>query len=88
MIITNRNNRLYTDCHLTTRMELDNCGIKYDCLICSADKAGACIAENVDIFIDNNFSNLKAVQDAGIRVVMFRSPVNTAYSKMFETVSS
>ena len=88
IIITHRNNTLYSDCYLTTQFELKNCGIEYDLLICTGDKLKACQRERVDLLIDDTFTNLDSVSKAGIDVLMFLSPVNGCYSKQFKTVKS
>ena len=53
VIITSRTNMLYKDCYYTSRLELANCGIEYDKLICTVDKGQACKDEKVDIMLDD-----------------------------------
>ena len=88
IIITHRNNTLYSDCYYTTQKELKNCGIEYDLLICTNDKLTACLNEKVDLLIDDTFSNLDSVSKAGIDVLMFLSPVNGCYTKQFKSVAT
>lgn len=88
IIITHRNNNLYSDCYYTTQKELRNCEIEYDLLICTNDKLAACIEEKVDLLIDDTFSNLDSVSKAGIEVLMFLSPVNGCYKERFKTVAT
>ncbi len=53
VIITGRTDALYTDPYKTTIEELKKGDIIYDKLICTLDKADACIAENISILIDD-----------------------------------
>lgn len=76
VIITKRDNEMYTDCYETTRKELQNLGVPYDKLICTMDKKTACMEEQIDLFFDDSISNAEAVKNAGIPAYVFTSPVN------------
>lgn len=75
-IITARNKDLYTDPYQTTTKQLQKSQICYDKLICSFDKAKACIEEKIDLFIDDSPHNCMAVKNAGIPVLLFDSKHN------------
>lgn len=75
-VITARDNRLYTDAYKTTSEQLTANGVVYDKLICTFDKAQACIEENIGLFIDDSVGNCKKVQSAGIPVLLFNSKGN------------
>ncbi len=75
-IITARDDRLYADAFGTTSLQLAKNHIGYDKLICTFDKAKACLDERIDLFIDDSAENCRKVRDAGIPVLLFRSPVN------------
>lgn len=68
-----------------------NCKIEiiiYDRLICTLDKATACVHENIDLLIDDSISNCKAVSAKGIHVVRFTSKWNKNESAPFQKVKS
>lgn len=76
IIITGRTTDFYTDPYETTAVELANGGIEYDKLICTLDKANACIAENVSLLIDDLPANCRAAAAVGIPSLLFTSKAN------------
>ena len=60
IIITGRTNAFYTDPYTTTIKELENGGIVYDKLICTLDKAKACIDEKISVLIDDIPANCES----------------------------
>ena len=78
-IITARTPDFYEDAIKATTAELANGGIAYDKLICTADKAGACLAEGISILIDDAPFNCQAAKEAGITPILFESK---AYPKV------
>lgn len=87
-IITARDNRLYTDAYKTTREQLNANGVVYDKLICTFDKAQACMEEKIGLFIDDSIGNCKKVQSAGISVVLFNSKSNVSVDTDLDRVDS
>lgn len=75
-IITARDNRLYTDARKTTTEQLKKNGIEYDKLICTFDKAQACLDEGIGLFIDDGVHNCESVQKVGVPVLLFNSKGN------------
>lgn len=69
VIMTARTTTLYTDPVALTEAELRRGGIVYDKLICATDKAEACLAEGVDVLIDDHPRNCAAVAAAGVKVI-------------------
>lgn len=53
IIITGRTTDFYTDPYRTTAQQLKNGGIVYDALLCTLDKAAACLAQHIDVLIDD-----------------------------------
>lgn len=86
VIITSRSNRYYKDCYYTTRLELENCGIEYDKLVCNHDKAQTCRDEGVDIMIDDLIANCEAASSAGARALLFTSRENRHQQSPFQRV--
>ena len=76
VIITGRTDAFYTDPYKTTMEELRNGGIVYDKLICTLDKASACVAENISVLIDDMPSNCESVMRRGIPALLFTSKAN------------
>lgn len=76
VIITARTDELYTDPYKTTREELKNGGIVYDKLICTLDKANACMNEKISVLIDDSPENCDSVISRGIPVLLFSSKAN------------
>ena len=66
VIITARTDALYTDPYQTTEQELANGGICYDKLICTFDKAKACVEEGISILIDDSLAHCDAASEKGI----------------------
>ena len=83
VIITGRSDAFYTDPYKTTEAELRNGNIHYDKLICTLDKGGACLAEKIDILIDDLPANCDAAAKIGVKTLLFESKankdLNTAY---------
>lgn len=75
-IITARTTLFYTDPYKTTQEELEKGGIAYDKLICTFDKADACLQENISLLIDDMPHNCTAVREQGIASLLFTSPAN------------
>lgn len=69
VIITSRSTDFYTDPYATTTEELCRGGIVYDKLICSTDKASACLQENIDVLIDDHPGNCDAVAKVGVQAI-------------------
>ena len=86
VIITARTTEFYTDPYKTTINELAKGGIVYDKLICTFDKASACAAENVSVFIDDTISHCEAVSQIGIPVLVMNSKVNKDMETKFDRV--
>ncbi len=76
VIITARTNEFYTDPYKITREELKTGGIVYDELVCTLDKAKACIDENISVLIDDMPENCEAVRNRGICAILFESKAN------------
>lgn len=76
LVITARDNRLYTNAYTTTAEQLSKNGVVYDKLICTFDKAQVCKEEKISLFIDDSITNCKKVQDMGIPVLLFNSKSN------------
>lgn len=76
VIITGRTTAFYTDPYETTREELANGGIVFDKLICTLDKADACVQENIAVLIDDLPENCAAVASRGIAALLFSSRAN------------
>ena len=76
VIITGRSTAFYTDPYKTTEEELAKGGIPYDKLICTLDKADACVAENISVLIDDLPANCASVAEKGIAALVFTSKGN------------
>ncbi len=76
IIITGRTTAFYTDPYKTTIEELKNGNIAYDKLICTLDKAQACLDENISLLIDNMPGNCNSVIKNNIVAVLFTSKAN------------
>ncbi|WP_196802958.1 HD domain-containing protein [Candidatus Stoquefichus massiliensis] len=76
IIITARSYELYTDPYQTTKQELMNGQIVYDQLICTMNKAQACIQENISVLIDDHIGNCLAANQQGIAAIVFNSAAN------------
>ena len=88
VIITARTTAFYSDPYKTTIKELANGGIVYDKLICTLDKASACTAEKVSLFVDDTIANCEAVSQVGIPVLVMNSKVNKSMETSFDRVSN
>lgn len=87
-VITARDDRLYTNAYKTTSEQLAKNGIVYDKLICTFDKAQACIDEDLRLFIDDSIGNCEKVKNAGIPVLLFTSKGNAHIDAPLKRVSS
>lgn len=87
VIITGRTADFYTDPYKTTEEELAKGGIVYDKLICTLDKAGACLAEDISVLIDDLPANCAAVAKSGIVAIVFNSKGNQNMKTEFPRVS-
>lgn len=76
IIITGRTTAFYTDPYQTTTEELKKGDIIYDKLICTLDKAGACVEENISVLIDDSPAHCDSVADKGIPVLLFTGKGN------------
>ena len=76
VIITARTDALYTDPYQTTEQELANGGICYDKLICTFDKAKACVEEEISVLIDDSLTYCDAASEKGISTLLFSSKAN------------
>lgn len=88
IIVTGRNDSMYTNPYSTTQKELKNGGIVYDKLICTLDKANACADEKIDILIDDSISNCMAVRKKGIISILFTSNWNNKEQVSFPRAAS
>lgn len=88
VIITGRTTDFYTDPYKTTREELANGKIVYDKLICTLEKAAACIDEKIDILIDDMPDNCEAAAKIGVQAIFFNSKANQETEVEFPRVSN
>lgn len=88
IIITARDNNLYTDPYKTTAEQLKKSNIYYDKLICTFDKAKACIEEQIDLMIDDSIQNCKAINNANVEVLLFSSKNNDNTNISFNRVNN
>ena len=88
VIITARTDKFYTDPYATTIKELANGGIIYDKLICTLDKASACVEENISVLIDDSIKNCVAVEKKGVHTLLFTSKGNQSEASTFVRVSN
>lgn len=88
IIITGRNDSLYSDPYKTTRQELQNGEIIYDKLVCTLDKAQVCQDEGISIFIDDLFTNCEAVAQVGVKPIVFNSLENQNKQTEFPRVAN
>ncbi len=76
VIITGRTADFYTDPYKTTGEELSRGGIVYDKLICTLDKAAACVRENISVLVDDIPGNCSVAAEKGIKAILFDSRAN------------
>lgn len=88
VIITARTTACYTDPYATAARELHRAGIVYDKLVCSRDKAGVCLAEHIDVHIDDHLMHCDAVAAAGIHVINMLSRANRSLETAHPRVSN
>ena len=78
IIITARNDKNFKDPYKVSYDYLTTNGIKFDKLIVnSSNKAKDCVLENIDLFIDDNTMDCKAVKKKGIVTLQ----MDTSFSK-------
>ena len=87
IIITARTNSFYTNPYKTTEEELAKGNIVYDKLICTLDKAEACLREDVSVLIDDSPANCISATNQGIQAILFESKANQNVSSDFCRVS-
>jgi len=88
IIISARDNRLYTDAYKTTYEQLNANSVLYDKLFCTFDKAEKCKEEKIDLFIDDSINNCEKVNSVGIPVLLFNSKGNLNKETNFKRVGS
>ena len=87
VIITGRTPDFYDDPYETTRIELANGGIEYDKLICTLTKDDACMAEKIDVLIDDLPQNCAAAEKCGVKAILFNSAGNREADVPFPRVN-
>ena len=88
VFITARNYEEYKDPYKISYNYLKRNGIPFDKLIVNVkDKGLECVAEKVDLFIDDSTRNCKAVKNKGIKTLQFYTPF-TEKNKHVQSVSS
>lgn len=88
IIISARDNRLYTDAYKTTYEQLKANNVVYDKLFCTFDKAEKCKEEHIDLFIDDSIANCDKVNSIGIPVILFNSKGNANIDTNFKRVGN
>ena len=88
VIITGRTTTVYTDPYKTTKGQLARGGIIYDKLICTMQKAEACLEEKIDLLIDDLPANCDAAAAQGIDTLLFSSKGNRALSSSHRRVEN
>ena len=74
IFISSRNDIDFDDSYKTTYDYLTANGIKFDKLIVNAsNKAKECVLENIDLFIDDDTMNCKAVKKKGIATLQMKA---------------
>lgn len=77
IFITARNTQEYKDPYTLSYEYLKANNVPFDKLIVNVkDKAKECVLQNIDLFIDDNTNNCKAVKDIGIETWQFKSAFN------------
>ena len=88
IIITARNSSEYTSPYKISYDYLNKMGVPFDKIVAGAkDKGLECVNQGIDIFIDDNIPNCRAVRKKGIRVIRFDSG-SKQKDNSFETVRS
>lgn len=87
IIITGRTAAFYTDPYKTTEEELARGNIPYDKLICTMDKAKACLDENISVLIDDLPANCEAAAKCGVTALLFDSKGNRSATGNFRRVT-
>lgn len=88
IFISARNNDEYPDPYGLSYEYLTSKGVPFDKLVVNAkDKAKECILQGIDIFIDDNAKNCKAVQNKGITTIQMGTEF-TDISKGLERINS
>ncbi len=79
ILVTARDSYADVDAATDTARWLEKQGIKYHKLIADPpSKADVCKEENIDVFIDDSFSNCMSITDAGIKTYMMDSKYNVS----------
>ncbi len=74
VIITARNQEEYTTPYKISYDYLTKNNVPFDKMIIGAkDKGLQCVSEGIDVFIDDNVGNCRAVRDKGIKTIRFDS---------------
>lgn len=76
LIITARNDIFYENARKISEDYLKKHNIEYDELFCTIDKVGICKEQKVDIFIDDSVNQCNRIKNAGIKTLLFVSPIN------------
>ena len=88
IFITARNYEEYPDPYALSYDYLTRKGVPFDKLVVNAkDKAKECILQGIDLFIDDNAKNCKAVQNRGITTIQMGTDF-TDISKGLERINS
>lgn len=83
IFITSRNNVEYNDPYNLSYNYLKNKGIPFDKLIVNVrDKAQECVAQGIDLFIDDSPKHCKAVMKKGIPTLQFKAYYNNENDKI------
>lgn len=88
ILISARNQRDYSNPYDLSYSYLKRMGVPFDKLVVgSKDKAKECILENIDLFIDDNTKNCKAVLKRGIPTLQFDAIFTDNNSKLTRVYS-
>ncbi len=88
VFITARNSHEYTSPYKISYDYLNKNGVPFDKLVAGAkDKGLECVNQGIDVFIDDNIQNCRAVRKKGIRTIRFDSGFG-GKDNSFETVRS
>ena len=87
IIVTARNNLMYSDPYKITEAYLKKHNVPYDELICSFDKVSTCKENKVDILVDDSISHCKAVSKEQIKPLLFASKSNISNEEFTKVYS-
>lgn len=89
IFITSRGEKRFAGSEETTLQYLKNHDISYtDIIFNSFSKQIDCQKNNIDIMIDDSIRNCEAVQESGIRAIVFTSEINKNMETNVERVES